>query len=105
MFGIKVDEVSEAYTSKTCHACKVVKESNRKHRGFYQCQCGWTVQADINGAANIFESHYKVSPIRSSGCVAQPVVLPMRLGRHMVYKSVPYTIPIATVVSCSVGAA
>ncbi|MEW6732293.1 MAG: zinc ribbon domain-containing protein, partial [Acidobacteriota bacterium] len=91
--------------SKTCHACKLVKESNRKIRGFYQCQCGFAVQADINGAANIFESYFKVSPIRSSGAVAAPLVLPIRLGRHMVYKSVSHTIPIANAVSCSVGAA
>ncbi len=104
LFGIKVEEVSEAYSSKTCHACKVVKASNRKRRGFYGCQCGFAVQADINGAANIFESHFKVSPLRSSGAVAAPVVLPIRLGRHMVYKSVSTTIPFATAVSCSVGA-
>jgi len=89
LHGIRVTEVSESYTSQTCHACGEVKKSNRKHRGLYACACGWHVQADANGAANIFQNAFKVSPLmeRSSGRVARPVVLPIRLGWHTVHET------------------
>jgi IS605 OrfB family transposase len=87
LYGIKVEQESEAYSSQTCHGCQKVKKSNRVSRGQYQCECGWSVQADVNAAANIFETAYKVSPLRSSGYVANPVVLPIRLGWHMVYET------------------
>ena len=71
MKGIKVVGISEAYTSQTCHQCGKIAKSNRKHRGFYQCSCGWSAHADINSAANIFERFANVSPLkRSSGAVA-----------------------------------
>ncbi len=89
LHGIRVTEVSESYTSQTCHACGEVKKSGRKHRGLYACACGWQVQADANGAANIFQNAFKVSPLmeRSSGRVARPVVLPIRLGWHTVHET------------------
>jgi IS605 OrfB family transposase len=87
MKGIKVVEISEAYTSQTCHQCGKITKSNRKHRGFYQCSCGWSAHADINSAANIFERFSNVSPLkRSSGAVAAPVVLPLRNSWHTVYE-------------------
>ena len=86
LYGIQVIEVSEAYSSQTCHACGEVKKSNRVYRGLYHCGCGWRTHADANAVANIFFNTFKVSPlIRSSGCVAHPVVLPIRLGWHTVY--------------------
>lgn len=89
LYGMRVITVSEAYTSQTCHYCGEVKKSNRKHRGLYSCICGWHVHADVNGVANIFQNAFKVSPLieRSSGCVAQPVVVPIRLGWHTVYET------------------
>ena len=89
LHGIRVIEVSESYTSQTCHACGQVRKSNRKHRGLYACDCGWRVQADVNAAANIFQKAFKVSPLieRSSGRVARPVVLPIRLGWHTVHET------------------
>ena len=89
LYGIRVLEVSESYTSQTCHACGEVKKSNRKHRGLYACACGWHVHADANGAANIFQNAFKVSPLieRSSGRVVRPVVLPIRLGWHTVHET------------------
>ena len=41
LYGIQVVEVSEAYTSRACHACGEARKSNRKHRGLYVCTCGW----------------------------------------------------------------
>lgn len=89
LYGMQVIEVSEAYTSQTCHECGEVKKTNRKHRGLYACGCGWRIHADVNGVANIFQNAFKVSPLteRSSGCVAQPVVLPVRLGWHTVHET------------------
>lgn len=85
--GIKVVEVSEAYTSQTCHQCGKVAKSNRKHRGYYECSCGWSTHADVNSAANIFERFTNVSPLkRSSGAVAAPVVVPLRNSWHTVYE-------------------
>lgn len=92
LYGIKVVFGNEAYTSQKCHHCGIIKKSNRKKRGLYRCECGWQVQADINGSLNIFEKQFKVSPIRSSGCVAQPVVVsvkPLRLDWHTVYEPIP----------------
>ena len=86
MGGMTVVQISEAYTSQTCHQCGKVLKSNRKHRGAYQCSCGWSAHADVNSAANIFERYANVSPLkRSSGHVASPVVVPLRNNWHTVY--------------------
>lgn len=87
MFGMDVVQISEAYTSQTCHQCKKVSRSNRRHRGLYKCSCGWITHADVNSAANIFKKYKDVSPLkRSSGVVATPVVVPLRVNRHTVYE-------------------
>jgi putative transposase len=86
LYGMTVVEVDESYSSQTCHACGVIKKSNRKTRGSYSCACGWRVHADANGCLNHYERYSKVSPIRSSGSVAEPVVLPLRLDWHTVYE-------------------
>ncbi len=87
LMGIRVYEVEERSTSVTCHICKQSSRSNRKHRGLYSCSCGWKMQADINGALNIYERAFQVSPIKgSSGRVARPVVRSFRLGWHGVHE-------------------
>ena len=82
--GILVgDNVDEKSTSVTCHICGKVVASNRRHRGLYVCSCGWRTQADINGALNIYERAYQVSPMKgSSGRVARPAVVSYLLGWH-----------------------
>ncbi|NSW82745.1 MAG: IS200/IS605 family element transposase accessory protein TnpB [Syntrophothermus sp.] len=84
LVGITVrDDIDEENTSKTCHACGTVSSSNRKHRGLYVCSCGWKAQADINGALNIYEKVYQVSPVKgSSGRVTRPAVVSFLLGWH-----------------------
>ena len=58
--GIKVIEISEAYTSQTCSRCGVVHKSNRVERGLYVCkECGLSINADVNGSLNMLR---KVSP-------------------------------------------
>ncbi|MGC8903659.1 RNA-guided endonuclease InsQ/TnpB family protein [Thermus sp.] len=87
LMGIAVREVEERKTSITCHACGKASPSNRKHRGFYACSCGWRAQADVNGALNIYERAFQVSPVKgSSGRVARPVVRSFRLGWHGVHE-------------------
>ena len=60
--GIQVIQIGEAYSSQTCHACGKIARSNRKTRGSQACSCGWTTHADINAAANIFQSASMVLP-------------------------------------------
>lgn len=86
--GIVVrDDVDERGTSRTCHVCGKVREANRIHRGLYRCQCGWAAQADVNGALNIYERAFQVSPVKgSSGRVARPVVLSFQPGWHTVHE-------------------
>lgn len=86
LVGITVrNDVEERGTSRTCHACGQVRKANRVHRGLYRCSCGWTAQADVNAALNIYERAFHVSPVKgSSGRVARPVVLSFRLGWHTV---------------------
>ncbi len=80
-------DVDERGTSRTCHACGSERKSNRIHRGFYRCGCGWTAQADVNGALNIYERAFQVSPTKgSSGRVARPMVLSFQLGWHTVHE-------------------
>jgi IS605 OrfB family transposase len=84
--GIKPRVIGEAYTSQACYACGQIKPSNRVYRGLYQCSCGWSAHADINGALNIFQKAHHVSPSWSSGAVAAPVVLPYRMDWHKVHE-------------------
>lgn len=88
LLGIAVrDDVDERKTSVTCHACGRAWPANRRHRGLYLCSCGWKAQADVNGALNIYQRAYQVSPVKgSSGRVARPVVLSFRLGWHGVHE-------------------
>jgi putative transposase len=81
------DDVDEHGTSRTCHSCRKAREANRIHRGWYRCQCGWTAQADVNGALNIYEHAFQGSPIKgSSGRVARPVVVSFQPGWHTVHE-------------------
>ncbi|MEW6046843.1 MAG: transposase [Bacillota bacterium] len=86
--GIAVrDDVDERGTSCTCHACGTAREASRIHRGLYRCPCGWTAQADVNGALNIYERAFQVSPVKgSSGRVARPVVVSFQAGWHTVHE-------------------
>ena len=88
LHGIQVIKVDEAYSSQTCHGCHKIARPNRKTRGQYQCSCGWQAHADINSAANLFQTAFQVSPfIRSSGDVTSPAVVSLQFERHMVCKA------------------
>lgn len=50
--GVQLTKVNPAYTSQTCHQCKVVKKENRSGE-IYNCSCGLNTDADYNAAVNI----------------------------------------------------
>lgn len=56
--GIQLVQVNEKSTSKTCSKCGAVRKRNRKTRGLYVCnKCGYKINADVNGAANILKKY------------------------------------------------
>lgn len=53
LHDVKIEEINEAYTSKTCSNCgkqHTITLSNR----IYKCECGMVLDRDINSAINIF---------------------------------------------------
>jgi len=51
--GIKVIKISESYTSRTCHRCG---HRGLRVGGLFRCpSCGYTCNADYNGAMNILK--------------------------------------------------
>lgn len=56
--GIRLEVISERYTSRTCHYCGSCKRKDRVTRGWYRCsKCGYENHADINGAMNILSRY------------------------------------------------
>jgi putative transposase len=54
--GIKVMEISEAYSSQTCHNCHIRDKAARKAPGlFVSRNCGLDTNADYNGSTNIMQ--------------------------------------------------
>ncbi len=52
--GIRVMEISEAWTSQTCHHCH--ERGERKTQGLFVCKiCGLETNADYNGSMNIMQ--------------------------------------------------
>jgi len=52
--NIKLEIVSEEFTSKTCGMCGVLNEKLKSSRTFKCDNCNLTIDRDINGARNIF---------------------------------------------------
>ena len=56
MRGIRTIFLPEKYTSSTCYACGHRDPSSRRHRGHWKCRrCGFSLQADLNGAGNLLK--------------------------------------------------
>jgi putative transposase len=54
--GLKVMEISEAYTSQTCHNCCKRSKNARVTQGLYRCNnCNREMNADENSARNILQ--------------------------------------------------
>ncbi|MFO7793637.1 MAG: transposase [Candidatus Nanohaloarchaea archaeon] len=73
--GIKVIEVSEAYTSQTCSQCG---EKSSPRKGMFQCQsCGYETDRDKNASYNIGKrgiGKLSEASFDSEGCVTQPQI-------------------------------
>ncbi|HJE59565.1 MAG TPA: transposase [Nocardiopsis listeri] len=55
--GTRVVPVNPAYTSQTCHRCKVVDAHSRKSRAEFACTaCEHTDHADVNAAKGILHA-------------------------------------------------
>jgi len=53
--GIKVIKVNPHHTSKTCSKCGQI---GSRSKGFFICHCGYSLNADLNGAINIASKHH-----------------------------------------------
>jgi len=54
MDGIKVEQVSPAYTSQRCSSCGFTHENNRRSKHQFKCQkCEYELNADYNASKNI----------------------------------------------------
>jgi putative transposase len=84
--GIAVMEVSEAYTSQTCHNCHIRDKSARKTQGLFHCRnCGLQMNADYNGSMNILQRALGVlSKVR--GILTIPELSVMAEGSHVITK-------------------
>jgi len=52
--GVPVVLVNPKHTSQRCHVCGHVARGNRRSQAVFSCRrCGYTTNADINGALNI----------------------------------------------------
>jgi len=74
--GIEVVRMNEHGTSKECSRCGA--EGNRPNQGLFKCpRCGYEVNADFNGAKNIFErTKVALGNIPSAGAVSEPALNP-----------------------------
>lgn len=60
--GTQVVLVPSAYTSQTCHACKVVDSKSRESQAVFKCTgCGHQDNADVNAAKNILAAGLAVT--------------------------------------------
>jgi putative transposase len=68
--GIKVIKVSEKNTSKTCHRCGSI---GLRVGSLFKCpKCGYSCNADYNGATNILKRGYGYMPYLGAG-LTQPL--------------------------------
>jgi len=56
--GIRVIKVSPYHTSKICSKCGTI---GSRSKGFFTCHCGYSLNADLNGAINIASKHHSIS--------------------------------------------
>ncbi len=69
--GIRVMEISEAWTSQMCHHCH--EKGERKTQGFFRCKhCGLETNADYNGSMNIMQRALGILS-RAGGILTIPI--------------------------------
>ncbi|HGM9914872.1 TPA: zinc ribbon domain-containing protein, partial [Proteus mirabilis] len=59
--GGQVLAIPPAYTSQKCACCGYTAKENRQSQSQFEClECGYTANADINGARNILAAGHAV---------------------------------------------
>jgi putative transposase len=70
-YGVKVDEISEAYTSQTCPICQ--NKYKPKNRNYICPKCGFTMHRDVVGAYNILSKYINNGEIKPLGIKVKPI--------------------------------
>lgn len=72
--GGQVLAIPPAYTSQQCACCGHTVKENRKTQNKFECQvCGYTENADINGARNILATGHAVLACGGRGQSGRPL--------------------------------
>jgi len=66
--GCRVVEVDPSYTSQRCSRCGYIHRSNRRSQSRFKCRnCGFELNADLNGSRNIAEKYLASVGIANAG--------------------------------------
>lgn len=72
--GGQVLAINPAYTSQKCACCGHTMKENRQTQSQFEClECGYTENADINGARNILAAEYAVLACGVTALSGRPV--------------------------------
>jgi len=73
--GINIVYIDARYTSQRCSKCGYICRSNRKSQANFCCkQCGFRLNADLNGSRNIVLKHLDSQGLSDRAVVNQPIV-------------------------------
>ena len=73
---IAVVHVDARYTSQKCSCCGHIERGNRVSQSGFKCkQCGFQLNADLNGSRNIRSNHLDAISYLSRADVNQPIAL------------------------------
>ncbi|MEW5840835.1 MAG: transposase [Thermoproteota archaeon] len=87
--GIQVMEISEAYSSQTCHRCNRRDKAARKTQGLFRCSsCGLETNADYNGSMNIMQRALGILS-KAGGLLAYPKLPVMADRSHVIAEEPP----------------
>ena len=72
--GAQVLAINPAYTSQKCACCGHTTKENRQTQSQFEClECGYTENADINGARNILAAGHAVLACGGTAQSGRPV--------------------------------
>ncbi|MCY3998217.1 MAG: transposase [Flavobacteriaceae bacterium] len=70
-----IHKINPAYTSQTCSCCGYVSKHNRLSQSRFVCQqCGYTENADVNAAKNIWASGMGTMLKNGRGVFVRPII-------------------------------
>jgi putative transposase len=67
---VRVHDVNEAYTSKTCGHCGIIKNNLGGAKVFRCAHCGLEADRDVHGARNIYLRNVRVLGLCPGACCA-----------------------------------